>query len=166
MTNLQLTTACCDVCKCHYITGPAEDEFKQCPRCVPGQPRPRRELMLDPTYFPGTGFVWEACIGRGKWEPIGERVLVPIQDIRDLRDLFPDADRGRPVFQIIRDEIRRLRGDDAVPINASTRPRFEELANRCQILDDDLRRKRAQCDELRDERDALKAELERLKSRK
>lgn len=154
-TSTATTAAHCEACRYSYINGPAEDEYKSCPRCNPGQPRPLRERLQDPTYFMGTGYVWNACASA--WEPIGERALVPVQDIRDLAALFPEADFGRSVLDVVRDGVRRLRGDAAVPVNATARPRFDELADRCQRLDDDLRRKRAQCDELRDEVERLKA---------
>lgn len=152
------TTARCEACGYHYVNGPAEDDYRSCPRCNPGQPRPLRERLTDPTCFMGTGYIWNPCRGVGAWEPIGECVLVPIQDLRDLAALFPEASFDRPVFDVVRDEVRRLRGADAVPVNATTRPRYDELADRCQRLDDDLRRKRAQCDELRDEVERLRAE--------
>jgi hypothetical protein len=116
-----------------------------------------REAMQDPTYFPGTGYIWNALLGRGAWEPIGERVLVPVEDLRGLAALFPGASFDRPVFDVIRDEVLRLRGEPAPRITDATRPRYDELADRCQRLDDDLRRKRAQCDELRDEVERLRA---------
>lgn len=160
------TIARCDACGYTYQRGPAADEYQHCPRCVPGQPRPKREAMQDSTYFPGTEFVWNPLRGRGMWEPIGERVLVPVADIRALAALFPDAPFDRPALLVVRDEVLRLRGSPAPAVTDATRPRYDELADRCQRLDDDLRRKRAQCDQLRDERDALATEVARLQARR
>jgi hypothetical protein len=63
---------------------------------------------------------------------------------------------GHTFIGAILTEFARLHGDSA-PRTETNRARQAAIADRCQRLDEELRRKRAECDELRDRVQELEA---------
>lgn len=111
-------------------------------------------MMEDPSRFLGPEFVWCAWVGRrGRWVCQSELNISGRESEETCEALCSLLDspayRGMTLMSAAVLELTRLRGESVPPTKAS-RLRYDELADRCSKLDMDLRRKRAECDELRD----------------
>ena len=161
MMSEQSFTAC-PKCRRGYRSGGGEWGYEACPSCVPGQARPLSERREDPTEFLGTGWIWDAMSAR--WNPASDYHMMEADEWGRLCDAgWSVLDRKQHYGNVplaLVTEIRRLRGEP-LPSTDAARQRYSDLADRCQRLDDDLHRKRAQCDELADRVADLEAALAR-----
>lgn len=144
---------CAVACDCGYTWLKGPEYYAACPRCEPGQPRPIAERRADPNEHFGPEYVWCAWRGpRANWSKLEDFWLIPkpSEETRAaLLSLLPNSDPGGDLLHTIVAELTRLNGHEAPP-TPTRRSRMADLADRCQRLDEDLRRKRAECDELRD----------------
>lgn len=140
---------------CGYTWRNVIDGYQDCFRCNPAQPKPLAERRGDPTEHLGPEYVWDCRRGpRGFWGKLEDYWMLPKPSDEEqaaLRHYVGDRAeyQGLQMIPAILAELARLNGHER-PRTAEGVLRMADLADRCQRLDEDLRRKRAECDELRD----------------
>jgi len=154
--SLSAEAATCSDCGLSHKTG--FGYYERCPGCHPEQPIPPAYLLRLPYVWPGPDFMWDNLSGQWRW--FEEYMLVDRRDLRQLDGLLPALQGPYGFVDRIATELKRLR-TIVEELDAPARERAErngkravELADRCQRLEDDLTRKRAECDELRERLEA------------
>jgi hypothetical protein len=160
--SYEYTNTLCTEHSRYYAAG--KDGYAFCPLCVPGQPKPLAIRASDPTDFLGVDYYWSWQAGpRGMWLPLKDYVVLGADGFKELNDAVTEARvagcGGLALLPAATRTIQTLRGVDPGARTPTRQVSFSELADKAQRTEEDLRRVRADRDELRDRVAELEAKL-------